>query len=177
MPSLSTLIPWFDALIDAFCTAFAVLFGILTLLVCVEIVSRRLGMGSMPWLVDLIEYTLYGGTFLAAPWVLRQGEHVRVDLVLLSLPKAAAVRLEQIIDSIGFAVSVVMCYFGTAVAFDSYRANIIQYKNLAVHDWVLLLPIPIGCAMLAIEFALRISGVRGAVKETHTPLKIPGAQR
>jgi TRAP-type C4-dicarboxylate transport system permease small subunit len=177
MSPLQAFIRGFDALMRACATAFAVLFGILTLLVCVDIVFRRFGIASMPWLVEVIEYVMYGGTFLAAPWVLRQGEHVRVDLVLSSVPKAVAIRLEQLVDSLGFAVSAVMCWYGAAVALDAYRANFIQYKNLAVHDWVLLLPIPIGCAMLAIEFALRIARVRGAVEETHIPIEVPGVQR
>jgi hypothetical protein len=50
--------------------AVAVVSGILTLLVCVDIVFRRFGIASMPWLVEVIEYVMYGGTFLAAPWIL-----------------------------------------------------------------------------------------------------------
>ena len=44
----STLISWFDALMRGFCTLFAVSFGILTLLVCVDIVTRRAGIASIP---------------------------------------------------------------------------------------------------------------------------------
>src|SRR5262245_65617548 len=108
MTALQLFVRWFDAVMRAFCTLFAIVFGILTFLVCVDIVFRRFGIASMPWLVEVIEYTMYAGTFLAAPWVLRQGEHVRVDLVLTSLPKPAAIRLEQLVDSLGLAVSVVM---------------------------------------------------------------------
>jgi TRAP-type C4-dicarboxylate transport system permease small subunit len=128
----------------------------------------------MPWLVEVIEYLMYGGTFLAAPWVLRQGEHVRVDLVLSSVPKRVAVRLEQIVDALGFLVSIVMSYYGTALLIDAYRANFIQFKNLAVPEWILILPLPVGCAMLAIEFMLRFFRVRGDVEKTVIPIEVPG---
>jgi TRAP-type C4-dicarboxylate transport system permease small subunit len=164
----------FDALMYAFCTVFAVVFGVLTLLICVDIVFRRFGMGSMPWLIEVIEYVMYGGTFLTAPWVLRQGEHVRVDLLLSTIPKAAAIVLEQFVDALGALVTTVMAYHGTLIVIDAYRSNFIQYKNLAVHDWILLLPIPIGCAMLAIEFVLRICRVRGSVEEMKIDLELPG---
>ena len=131
----------------------------------------------MPWLVEVIEYVMYGGTFLTAAWVLRQGAHVRVDLVLTFLPKAVAVRLEQFIDSLGLAVSVVMLYFGAAAVTDAYRANFIQYKNLAVHDWILLLPIPLGCAMLAMEFILRVFRVRGTIEEAKFQFDLPVVER
>lgn len=165
----ANFIRWFDALMSALCTAFAVLFGFFTLMICIDIVLRRIGVASMPWLVEVIEYVMYGGTFLAAPWVLRQGEHVRVDLVLSSISKTRAIRLEQIIDMIGFCICIVMAWFGAAVVVDSYAANIIQYKNLAVPDWLLMLPIPIGCALLTIEFALRFLRVRAGIEETKIP--------
>ena len=70
MPTLATFVRWFDALMSALCSVFAVTFGILTLMVCLDIVFRQFAIASMPWLVELIEYVMYGGTFLAAPWVL-----------------------------------------------------------------------------------------------------------
>jgi TRAP-type C4-dicarboxylate transport system permease small subunit len=168
------LIRWFDALMYAFCTAFAVLFGFFTLMICIDIVCRRFGIASMPWLVEIIEYVMYGGTFLAAPWVLRQGEHVRVDLVLSSISKKHAVLLERFIDALGFAVCAVIAYFGAAVVIDSYQAHFVQFKNLSVPDWILMLPIPIGCAMLTVEFALRFLRVREGVEETRIPIEVPG---
>src|SRR5690606_34909467 len=131
--------------------------------------------GSMPWLVELIEYLMYGGTFLAAPWVLRQGEHVRVDLLIGSLPKRAAVRVEQFIDFLGLAISVVMFWYGGAAVLDAYRSGFIQFKNLVVADWVLLLPIWIGSALLAVEFTLRMTRIRGDVELTKLPIDVAGA--
>ena|SRR5689334_14257281 len=169
------LLRWFDAVTYALCTCFAVLFGLFTLLVCVDIVVRKFGLGSMPWLVELVEYLMYGGTFLVAPWVLRQGEHVRVDLLISSLPKRIAVRLEQLVDLLGLLVCLVMIWYGGAAVIDAYRAGFIQFKNLVVSDWVLLLPIWIGSALLAVEFALRIARVRGDVRETRLPIEIAGS--
>jgi TRAP-type C4-dicarboxylate transport system permease small subunit len=174
MSRLPTFVRWFDALMSAFCSAFAIAFGFFTLMVCIDIVCRRFGIASMPWLVEVIEYVMYGGTFLAAPWVLRQGEHVRVDLVLSSVPKQVAIRLEQVVDALGFFVSTVMSFYGVALLVDAYRANFVQFKNLAVHEWILILPLAVGCAMLAVEFLLRFFRVRGDVEKTVIPLEVPG---
>jgi TRAP-type transport system small permease protein len=176
MPTLATFVRWFDALMSALCSVFAVTFGILTLMVCLDIVFRQFAIASMPWLVELIEYVMYGGTFLAAPWVLRQGEHVRVDLILSTVPKKIAIRLEQLIDVLGCFVSVVMCFYGAELLIDAYRSNFIEFKNLAVPEWVLILPLFVGCAMLAIEFALRFFRVRGDVEKTVIPIEVPGAK-
>jgi TRAP-type C4-dicarboxylate transport system permease small subunit len=176
MPVLANFIRLFDALMSAFCSAFAVTFGVLTLMVCLDIVFRQFAIASMPWLVELIEYVMYGGTFLAAPWVLRQGEHVRVDLVLSTVPKTIAIRLEQLIDVLGCLVSIVMCFYAAELLIDAYRANFIEFKNLAVPEWVLIVPLCVGCAMLAIEFALRFFRVRGDVQKTVIPIEVPGVK-
>lgn len=161
---------------SAFCSAFAVTFGVLTLMVCIDIVLRKFAIASMPWLVELIEYVMYGGTFLAAPWVLRQGEYVRVDLILSTVPKKIAIRLEQLIDALGCLVSVLMCLYGIALLVDAYRSNFIEFRNLAVPEWLLILPLCVGCAMLAIEFALRFFRVRGDVEKMVIPIEVPGVK-
>ena len=169
MTRIVRLIGWFDALMKAFCSAFAILFGVLTLLVCVNVVLRYFGIASMPWLVEIIEYSMYGGTFLAAPWVLRQGEHVRVDIILTSLPRKFTIRLEQAIDALGFGVSMVMCLYSAALLIDAYQANFIEFKILAVHEWILILPMPIGCTMLSVEFLLRFFRLRSGPERMASP--------
>jgi len=169
MNLIQKLIGWFDALMNAFCSAFAIIFGVLTMLVCVNVVLRYFGIASMPWLVEIIEYSMYGGTFLAAPWVLRKGEHVRVDLILTTLPYKLTIRLEQAIDALGFGVSMMMCLYSIALLIDAYEANFIEFKILAVPEWLLILPMPIGCAMLSVEFLLRFFRVRSGVEKMAVP--------
>jgi TRAP-type C4-dicarboxylate transport system permease small subunit len=53
-------------------------YGSMALLVTIEVVIRNLGIGSLLWLTEVIEYTLFVATFIAAPWVLNQAGHVRV---------------------------------------------------------------------------------------------------
>src|SRR5262245_30563341 len=153
---MSPILRGLDAVMEFFCAAFGVALGTIIVLICVDIFIRNIGIGSLPWMVEITEYVMYGGTFLAAPWVLRQGSHVRVDLLLISLPKQLAHRLERIMDGCGFVVSLVMAYYAVVVVLDAYRFKMQQFKSLAIPEWALLLPIGIGCALLAVEFLLRI---------------------
>ncbi|MGH8429640.1 MAG: TRAP transporter small permease, partial [Solimonas sp.] len=131
------------------------------------VLLRDLGLGSLPWLIELSEYLMYAGTFLAAPWVLRQGSHVRVDVLLVALPKRLAMRAEQIVDCCGLAISAVLLYYGAAVVADAWRGGMVAYKTWYVPEWLLLLAIPLGCALLAIEFILRILRVKGVVRDEY----------
>lgn len=158
-----------DNVLEFLCSLFGIAIGIVVLLICVDIFMRNLGLRSLPWMVEVTEYVMYAGTFLAAPWVLRQGSHVRVDLLLVSVPTAAAKRIEQLADFCALIACLVMAYYGAVVMADAYVSKMVQFKSLAVPEWILLLPIPIGCSLLALEFMLRIFRVEGVVTENYDP--------
>jgi TRAP-type C4-dicarboxylate transport system permease small subunit len=126
-----------------------------------DIGLRAARLGALPWLLEATEYMLYGGTFLAAPWVLRKGAHVRIDLLVTALPRRASVAMEIGADVVGLFVSAALLWFGTAAAFEAWRENSMQFKTWAVPEWILLAPIPIAALLLGIEFALRAARVRG----------------
>jgi TRAP-type C4-dicarboxylate transport system permease small subunit len=167
---MADLLAGFERLIGGLCAVFGLTLGAIVLLICVDVMVRALGVGSLPWLIELTEYLMYAGTFLAAPWVLRQGSHVRVDMLLVALPRRLAVRLEQLVDLCGFGVSVVLLWYGALVVADAWRTNMVQYKTWYVPEWLLLLAIPTGALLLALEFVLRVCRVSGVVRSTYTIL-------
>jgi TRAP-type C4-dicarboxylate transport system permease small subunit len=161
----------FERVLEFFCTLFGLVLGVLIFLMCVDIAIRNLRVGSLPFLLELTEYLLYAGTFLAAPWVLRQGAHVRVDAVVTALPRRAAVRLEQAIDLIGLGIALVMLWYGALAVIDAWRSDLVARKTWNFDEWLLLLPIPVGSLLLALEFVLRIARVEGVVSEDRDPAK------
>ncbi|MBI07641.1 MAG: C4-dicarboxylate ABC transporter permease [Rhodospirillaceae bacterium] len=133
----------------------ALAYGLIALFVTIEVAIRNLGIGSMLWLTEVIEYSLFVATFVAAPWVLNKAAHVRVDLLPLALPARGRRVLECVVDSLGFTISLFFCWYGVGVAYDAYDTGIVVYNQLAVPEWWLFLPVPFAGALLAIEFVLR----------------------
>ena len=168
---MSPVVRVFSRMLELFSTIFALALGILIALMCVDIAIRNFRIGSLPWLIEVTEYAMYAGTFLAAPWVLRQGAHVRVDVVLTSVPKRLAVRLEQLVDLVGLAVSLVLVWYGALAVVDAWRGDLVARKTWNFDEWLLLLPIPIGGLLLAAEFVLRIARVKGVVFDELDPAK------
>jgi TRAP-type C4-dicarboxylate transport system permease small subunit len=161
----------FERVLEFFCTIFALALGALILLMCIDIAIRNFRIGSLPWLIELTEYAMYAGTFLAAPWVLRLGAHVRVDALLSSLPKRHAVRMERLVDLVGLGVSLVLVYFGALSVVDAWAGDLVARKTWNFDEWLLLLPIPVSGTLLAVEFVLRIARVRGVVSDDYDPAK------
>lgn len=157
----------FSAVMEGFSLLYGLGMGAMIAMMSLDVLLRGFSLGSLPWVTELTEYFMYAGTFLAAPWVLRQGGHVRVDMLLISVSRPVAARLEQLIDAIGFLIALVLLAYGSLAVHDAFRDHMIQFKTWDVPEWLLLLAIPISGALLAIEFVLRFLRVPGVVSETY----------
>jgi TRAP-type C4-dicarboxylate transport system permease small subunit len=120
-----------------------------------DILLRNVTRGGLTWANEVSEYALYLTTLLVAPWLLRQGRHVRIDIVLVMLPARLAWTLELVADVIGFAVCLAIVRYGLGIALDSWSLGAITIKNLVFPEYWLLVPLPLCFALLALEFAFR----------------------
>ncbi len=130
--------------------------GLFAIAIPLDLLMRRTGLGNMPWLYEAIEYVLYAGVFLGAPWLLREGGHIRVDILVSSLPRPMAVRLEQFLDVAGAAVSATLIYYGWRATIESFAGDSRQFKTLIVFDWWLMTIFTLSAVLLCAEFLLRL---------------------
>jgi TRAP-type C4-dicarboxylate transport system permease small subunit len=93
---------------------------------------------------------------LAAPWLLHQGQHIRVDILLRAIPRPLAYYCEWVADVIGFACCVVMVLYGTKMTIASYTSGALSVKALITPEWWILAPLPAAFALLAIEMLFRM---------------------
>lgn len=165
-------------LIDLFEAAFERLLAFVAGLVAVSIALIAIGIplnlllvkmqwGSIWWMYEAVEYALYVGVFIAAPWVLHQGAHVRIDVVTANLPRQLAVRLEQALDAFGAALSVLLCVYGVRAAIWEFQDGTLPDKDLRIANWYMLAVFAAAFALLAVEFLLRMRRA-GTVPEGET---------
>jgi TRAP-type C4-dicarboxylate transport system permease small subunit len=127
----------------------------MVVMVTADIVLRNLTRTGFPWANEVSEYALYITTLLTAPWLLRRGQHVRIDLVLTVMPLRIAWVMEMLADVVGFTVCLVMMRYGIKMTMDSAMLGSITIKNLVFPEWWLLWPLPVCFALLAAEFVFR----------------------
>jgi len=153
----------FGRLFDALAIAAALTLLAMVAIVTADIVLRNTGGGGFVWANEVSEYALYLMTLLTAPWLLRRGQHVRLDIILALVPARIAWLMEAAADVLGLAVSLVLVRYGLFMTIDSWRLGAITIKNLFFPEWWLLAPLPITFALLAIEFVFRFDRLmRGA---------------
>jgi TRAP-type C4-dicarboxylate transport system permease small subunit len=145
-------------LTEGLAAAAALLLGAMALAVTFDVVSRNLGLGAFPWILEASEYALPLATFLVAPWLLAGNQHVRLDALLRALPGAAARALDRASNAVGLAVCAVLVVWGARAALDSARQGAMVLKSLVFPEWWLYAPVPVCFALLAIEFLRRLAG-------------------
>jgi TRAP-type C4-dicarboxylate transport system permease small subunit len=145
----------FGKLLNALAVAAALTLLAMVVMVTADILLRNLTRTGFAWSNEVSEYALYVITLLTAPWLLRRGQHVRVDLVLTLVPVRVAWLMEAAGDVLGFAVCLVMLRYGLKMSIDSAVLDSITIKNLVFPEWWLLWPLPVCFALLAAEFVFR----------------------
>lgn len=125
-----------------------------------DVALRNLATPGLPqglaWSNEISELMLYLITMSVAPWLLRQGQHIRVDIMLQAIPARLAWRLEWLGDLIGFACCIVMAWYGTQAAWSSYASGAVNIKTLVTPEWWALAPLPLVFILLAIEMVFRM---------------------
>jgi TRAP-type C4-dicarboxylate transport system permease small subunit len=157
MERLSSL---YGRLLEALAAAACVLVFAMMLMICLDVLLRNApllaSVKGLEWSNELSEAMLYLITMLAAPWLLRRGQHIRVDILLRAIPQRAAWYCEWATDAIALVCCLVMVLYGTKMAFASYSSASLSVKTLVTPEWWLLAPLPAAFALLAIELLFRM---------------------
>lgn len=141
------------------------LFGCLLLLammiiIVTDVALRNFAVSGGPqgigWSNEVSEFLLYLITLCVAPWLLRQGQHIRVDILLQAIPKKMAWGLEWVGDLLGLVCCMVMSIYGAQATWASYTSNSLSIKTLVTPEWWSLAPLPVVFILLSIEMFFRM---------------------
>jgi TRAP-type transport system small permease protein len=153
---MARLSAWYGRVLDALLMVGAALILFMALAIGGDVLLRNLGTPGLAWSAEASEDILYLVTLFSAPWLLRQGQHIRVDILLRAVPRPLAWALEWIGDILGLVCCLYFVVYGTRVAAASHASGALSIKTLVTPEWWLLAPLPFAFALLAIEFLFRM---------------------
>lgn len=133
---------WFEALIDGLAFIAGALMCALTVLICVDVVSRYFRLFSMPWSLEVAEYALYAITFLGAPWVLINQGHISIDIAVERLPPRAKARAALVANALGALVCAVLTLASTFAWWRSFNSGTIIQQTFIFPEWWLFVGPP-----------------------------------
>jgi TRAP-type C4-dicarboxylate transport system permease small subunit len=143
----------YDNLLKGLAALAALLLGVTALAITLDVIARNVGLGTLPWILEVSEYVLPLATFLAAPWLLYRNEHVRLDVLLSAFP-----RLGVLSNLVGLAVCGVLVVYGVRTILNSAAQGSMVFKSVVFPEWWLYAPVPLCFALLSIEFLRRLAG-------------------
>lgn len=142
-----------------FLAACGVLF-LMMMMICADVLLRNVALvkslHGLPWADEISENMLFLITMLAAPWLLRQSRHIRVDIVLRAVPARVGWYCEWLTDVAALACCAFMVVYGVKATYASYSAGMLTIKTLVTPEWWWLAPLPITFLLLAIEVLFRM---------------------
>jgi TRAP-type C4-dicarboxylate transport system permease small subunit len=140
-------------------TGCAVLLAMMLIIVA-DVALRNIAVPGLPrglaWSNEISELMLYLITMCVAPWLLRMGQHIRIDILLQAVPRTLAWYFEWVGDLIGLACCGVIAWYGTLAAWSSYASGAVNIKTLVTPEWWGLAPLPAVFILLAIEMIFRM---------------------
>ena len=142
----------YGAALKGLAAAAALLLGATALAITLDVLARNVGLATVPWILEVSEYVLPLATFLVAPWLLYRNEHVRLDMLLPSIPF-----LNTNSNLAGLAVRAVLGLYGVRTILNSAQQGAMVLKRGVFPEWWLYAPVPVCCALLSLEVARRLA--------------------
>jgi TRAP-type transport system small permease protein len=153
---MARLSHWYGRLLDALLLLACLLLLIMTLLIGADVLLRNIGLGGIAPSNEISEDIIYLLTLLAAPGLLRQGQHIRVDIVLRALPAKVGWLLEWLSDILGVICCLYFVWYGWRVVEASFKSGALSIKTLIMPEWWLLALMPLTFVLLSVEFLFRM---------------------
>ena len=104
------------------------------------------------WVVELTEYGLLYVTFLGAAWLLRQGGHVQVDILINFMGERWRRRCAVFSAAMGLIVGIVLTVFGAIVTYDYLVRGMYKPTVLEFPTGIVLAAVPLGSLFLSARF-------------------------
>jgi len=150
----------YGKLLEALALVACALIFSMTLMICADVLLRNVriipGVAGLAWSNEISEAMLYLVTMLTAPWLLRRGQHIRVDILLRAVPRKLGWAFEWTVDLLGLACCAAIAYYGTRAALASFKAGSVSIKTLVTPEWWLLSVLPVAFLALSLEMLFRM---------------------
>jgi TRAP-type C4-dicarboxylate transport system permease small subunit len=144
---------WLAACENALAALGAAIFAFITLAICVEVLMRYGFNRPLTWVVEVSEYALLWMTFLGTAWVLRQGGHVRVDILMQFFSPGALQVCGLVSAGSGILASLVLVLFGADATWVAFERGSFKSTGLNIPTWMVLIVIPVGGLLLLARFS------------------------
>jgi TRAP-type C4-dicarboxylate transport system permease small subunit len=121
-----------------------------------EVVFRFLFGSSFIWIQEYNEYLLLYIPFLTGAWLLRNNDHVVVNLIDNILEKRSFHILNALVSILGALSMIIIVYYSTIVTLDILERGVTSTTVLRTPQFYVYIIIPIGSFVMLLEFSRQL---------------------
>jgi TRAP-type C4-dicarboxylate transport system permease small subunit len=151
---ISRLQRHFDAVVKAGAFLAGVLFGLVVLLICVDVFMRYFLNRPLEGVLESTEYSLLFFTLLSATWLLKNGRHVRMDLVISRLKPRTRNILHVATSFLGAIVCAIVAYYGVLLVIRYFKTGHHLVSSLEPLAYPLVSIIPLAFFLMFVQFLI-----------------------
>ena len=141
----------FDRTITAMMVMSAALIVLDALAVTIDVLSRKFFGITYVYLFEMTEFTLLWMTFLGTAWIMKNNNHIRVDLVVNRLnPRHGAIVI-AVASILSVLILILMTGYSAWLTWHDYQTHFTLSTLLKPVKWPVEIIIPIGFLMLLIQ--------------------------
>ena len=152
---MNALTALLDRLARASGAAAAASLAAIALVIGAQIVARLMGQ-QIPAADDFAAWAMAASAFLALPYALRNGDHIRVTLIAQMLPMSWQRGFDTLATAIGVALASWAAWSVVGFVLDSWRFGEVAQGMLAVPLWIPQLSMAVGMALFALMMVDRL---------------------
>jgi len=148
----------FDHIVDYAAFISGIVLGLVTLLVCTDIVMRYFINKPIQGALESSEYGLLFLTLLAAAWLVRKEKHVRMELLVHKLKPTTQAYINGITSIVCALICGIVTYYGVLVVIDRFQTGHRLTTTLEPLSYPLMSIIPLCFFLLIIQFIISACG-------------------
>ena len=149
---------FFDTVVGGAAFIAGIILGLVTGLVCVDVVMRYFFNKPIQGALESSEYGLLFLTLLAAAWLLKKNKHVRMELLIHKLKPITQAYINGVTSIICVWICGTITYYGMLVVIDRFETGHRLATTLEPLSYPLMSVIPICFFLLVIQFILSAYG-------------------
>ena len=149
---MTRIIRIYDQLITTLALIASFVIGAVFLLIVVDVCMRTAGFRPPIFTSAVSEYSLLYVTMMAAPWLVRERGHVRIDSFASYLPTGARKLLERALVVVCIALCLLASFLSAEFAIDFWQKGEIDIRSIEIPRSLLFVPMVLGFILCAVEF-------------------------
>lgn len=146
---------FFDGILLTTATLAGAMIVFQMLSICWEVIMRYFFNSPSIWVVEIAAYSALWIPFLGAPLILKNGGHVKMDLLLDLIEMKYRRRLNLITSFAAGIICLIVMYYGIVIVIDLYQSDFKTQTVLMLPKWPIISVIPLSMCLLFFEFLRR----------------------